>query len=128
MQQVIIPEALPAIAGFTLTSAYKPALEVGGDFFQIIPLTGGSTLVVLGDVSGKGLKAAMAVSLIVGAIRMVADFTISPAEILAGLNRRLHGRLRGGFGAFQPCRALAPTANAHLPLQVILRPLSMIES
>jgi serine phosphatase RsbU (regulator of sigma subunit) len=35
---VLIPETLPAIAGFTLTSAYKPALEVGGDFFQIIPL------------------------------------------------------------------------------------------
>jgi hypothetical protein len=97
LQQVLIPEALPAVVGFSLTSAYKPALEVGGDFFQIIPLAGESTLIVIGDVSGKGLKAAMAVSLIVGAIRMVADFTTSPADILAGLNRRLHGRLQGGF-------------------------------
>jgi hypothetical protein len=97
LQQVLIPEALPAIPGFSLSSAYKPALEVGGDFFQIIPLAGGSTLIVIGDVSGKGLKAAMAVSLIVGATRMVAEFTISPAEILAGLGRRLHGRLQGGF-------------------------------
>jgi serine phosphatase RsbU (regulator of sigma subunit) len=53
--------------------------------------------VVLGDVSGKGLKAAMAVSLIVGAIRTVAETTSSPAEILACLNRRLYGRLNGGF-------------------------------
>jgi serine phosphatase RsbU (regulator of sigma subunit) len=102
LQQVLIPEALPSLPGFTLTSAYKPAQEVGGDFFQIIPLGSGplgsgSTLVILGDVSGKGLKAAMAVSLIVGATRMVAEFTTSPAEILAGLNRRLHGRLQGGF-------------------------------
>ena len=102
LQQVLIPEALPSLPGFTLTSAYKPAQEVGGDFFQIIPLVdgplgAGSTLVILGDVSGKGLKAAMAVSLIVGATRMVAEFTTSPAEILAGLNRRLHGRLQGGF-------------------------------
>ena len=97
LQQVLIPEALPAVPGFTLTSAYRPAEEVGGDFFQIIPLEGGSTLVILGDVSGKGLKAAMAVSLIVGAARMVAEFTTSPAEILAGLSRRLYGRLQGGF-------------------------------
>ena len=97
LQQLLIPEDLPTIPGYTLTSAYKPASEVGGDFFQIIPLEGGSTLIVLGDVSGKGLKAAMAVSLIVGAIRTFAESTNSPAEILAGLNRRLYGRLQGGF-------------------------------
>ncbi len=97
LQQVLVPETLPALAGFSLTSAYRPAQEVGGDFFQIIPLEKGSTLIVLGDVSGKGLKAAMAVSLIVGAIRMVAETTSSPAEILAALNRRLVGRLQGGF-------------------------------
>ena len=97
VQQVLVPEALPSLPGFAVTSAYRPAQEVGGDFFQIIPLNSGSTLVILGDVSGKGLKAAMAVSLIVGAARMVADYTASPADILAGLNRRLHGRLQGGF-------------------------------
>ena len=36
IQQVLIPEALPSLEGFTITSAYRPALEVGGDFFQII--------------------------------------------------------------------------------------------
>lgn len=97
VQQVLVPEAISALPGFTLTSAYRPAKEVGGDFFQIIPLENGSTLIVLGDVSGKGLKAAMAVSLIVGAIRTVAETTDSPAEILACLNRRLYGRLNGGF-------------------------------
>ena len=97
VQQVLVPDELPSMPGFAVTSAYRPAQEVGGDFFQIIPLEGGSTLVILGDVSGKGLKAAMAVSLIVGAARMVVDFTSSPAEILAGLNRRLCGRLQGGF-------------------------------
>jgi serine phosphatase RsbU (regulator of sigma subunit) len=88
---------LPIIPGFTLTSAYRPAQEVGGDFFQIIPLEGGSTLVILGDVSGKGLMAAMAVSLIVGAVRALADDYPSPARLLSQLNRRLCGRLQGGF-------------------------------
>jgi serine phosphatase RsbU (regulator of sigma subunit) len=97
LQQVLVPEDLPPLPGFALTSAYRPAAEVGGDFFQIIPLDGGSTLVILGDVSGKGLKAAMAVSLIVGATRMIVEYTTSPAEILEGLNRRLFGRMQGGF-------------------------------
>ena len=81
LQQILVPETLPAIPGFTLTSAYRPAQEVGGDFFQIIPLEGaqqGSTLIVLGDVSGKGLQAAMTVSLIVGAVRTLAKFAPSP--------------------------------------------------
>jgi hypothetical protein len=97
LQQVLIPEKLPTLPGFSISSAYLPALEVGGDFFQIIPLGAGSTLIVLGDVSGKGLRAAMAVSLIVGAVRTLAETTSRPAEILAGLSRRLHGRLEGGF-------------------------------
>ncbi len=97
LQQVLVPEHLPALAGFNLTSAYRPAQEVGGDFFQIIPIEGGATLIVLGDVSGKGLKAAMAVSMIVGAVRTLVETTSRPAEILAGLNRRLFGRMQGGF-------------------------------
>jgi serine phosphatase RsbU (regulator of sigma subunit) len=102
LQQVLIPEAIPEIPGFTFTSAYRPAQEVGGDFFQIIPLQSSEkgyegTLIVLGDVSGKGLRAAMAVSLIVGATRMAAETTSNPAEVLAALSRRLHGRLAGGF-------------------------------
>jgi hypothetical protein len=100
LQEVLIPEKPPTLPGFAISSAYHPALDVGGDFFQIIPLEGpaaGSTLIVLGDVSGKGLRAAMAVSLIVGAVRTLAEVTSSPAEILAGMSRRLYGRLQGGF-------------------------------
>jgi serine phosphatase RsbU (regulator of sigma subunit) len=100
LQQVLIPETLPDLPGFAVTSAYRPALEVGGDFFQIIPLEGAfdrSTLIVLGDVSGKGLRAAMAVSLIVGTIRTLARFEPRPAAMLAELNLRLCGRLQGGF-------------------------------
>ncbi|MGA7859312.1 MAG: PP2C family protein-serine/threonine phosphatase, partial [Terracidiphilus sp.] len=100
LQQVLIPESLPALPGFAFTSAYRPAQEVGGDFFQVIPLEGeyaGSTLILLGDVSGKGLKAAMTVSLIVGAARTLARFAPRPGEMLAELNLRLFGRLQGGF-------------------------------
>jgi serine phosphatase RsbU (regulator of sigma subunit) len=97
IQQVLIPETLPALAGYAVTSAYQPALEVGGDFFQILSNPDGSTTVALGDVSGKGLKAAMNVSMIVGVLRALADSSSSPREILEALNRCLCGRMQGGF-------------------------------
>ena len=114
LQQFLIPAALPETPGFAITSAYRPAREVGGDFFQILPLDvagSGSTLIVLGDVSGKGLKAAMAVSLIVGALRALAEDHSAPADLLAQLNRRLAGRLQGGFAT---CAALRIGSDGQL--------------
>lgn len=108
LQQVLVPETLPTLPGFAVTSAYRPAQEVGGDFFQIIPLDSEATLVILGDVSGKGLKAAMAVSMIVGATRMIADYSTDPGEILTALNRRLYGRMQGGFAT---CLAMRLNAD-----------------
>jgi len=96
IQQVLVPEILPSLEGYAVTSAYQPALEVGGDFFQIIPNPDGSAIVALGDVSGKGLKAGMNVSMIVGVLRAEAG-TTSPAAILGALNRCLVGRMSGGF-------------------------------
>jgi hypothetical protein len=97
VQEVLIPKEVPRIGGFTVETVYKPAAEVGGDFFQIIPLAGGGTIVAIGDVSGKGMPAALAVSLIVGILRTLADYTHSPSEILSALNRRLQTRSHGGF-------------------------------
>jgi hypothetical protein len=98
VQQVLIPEAIPATPGFKVESVYRPADEVGGDFFQIMPLRGGGVLSVIGDVSGKGIPAAMTVSLLVGTVRTLAHYTQSPAEILAAMNQRMLARSRdGGF-------------------------------
>jgi hypothetical protein len=113
LQHVLIPETFPSIPGFAVTSAYCPALEVGGDFFQIIPLDGDFTLVILGDVSGKGLKAAIAVSLIVGLVRVLVENTHSPAQLLTELNRRLAGRLHGGFAT---CVALRLDSHGNCVL------------
>jgi phosphoserine phosphatase RsbU/P len=112
VQKVLVPEHTPAIPGFSIASIYRPADEVGGDFFQVIPTAKGGALIVLGDVSGHGLKAAMTVSLIVGTIRTLADYTQSPAEILSGLNRRLIGRTDGGFATCLVARIEADGAVA----------------
>jgi len=97
VQQLLVPEKIEGVAGFQVESIYQPAQEVGGDFFQILPAGDGGLLVVVGDVAGKGLPAAMLVSMLVGAIRAIAEFTRDPAELLAHLNERLVGRAGGGF-------------------------------
>ncbi len=119
VQHVLIPEALPVVPGFTMESEYRPAQQVGGDFFQIIDGRDNSILIVLGDVSGKGLGAAMLVSLIVGTIRTLAKFTRDPMEVLCGLNERLCGRMQGHFAtcivAYVAANGEATIANAgHL--------------
>jgi sigma-B regulation protein RsbU (phosphoserine phosphatase) len=97
VQQVLVPEQTEAVPGFDVESVYLPAQQVGGDFFQVMPTDNNGLLVVVGDVAGKGLPAAMLVSVLVGAIRGVAEFTTDPAEMLGSLNERLVGRGGGGF-------------------------------
>jgi len=97
VQQVLIPEDLPTIPGFRLASEYRPAQQVGGDFFQILPTRSGGVLAVIGDVSGKGMPAAMTVSLLVGTLRTLAHFTESPGEIISAMNVRMLARSHGGF-------------------------------
>ena len=93
VQQVILPEQVESIPGFTVESIYQPAQEVGGDFFQIIPdKMDGSLLIVAGDVAGKGLQAGMLVALMVGTIRTVADSGSDPEKVLHALNLRMLGR------------------------------------
>ncbi|MGH9605648.1 MAG: SpoIIE family protein phosphatase [Terracidiphilus sp.] len=123
IQQVILPEHAEAVPGFNVESVYLPAEQVGGDFFQVLPTPDGGLLAVVGDVAGKGLPAAMLVSMLVGAVRAVFEYTSDPAELLANLNERLVGR-SGGFSTALIARICAANdgdcpvalANAgHLP-------------
>jgi len=86
---------------------------VGGDFFQQIADGHGGLLIVVGDVSGKGLPAAMMVSVLVGAIRAEAEHGASPATMLCSLNHRMMGRSQGGFTT---CMAAHITADGLLTL------------
>jgi hypothetical protein len=93
VQQYLIPETLPSVPGLAIKSEYRPAREVGGDFFQVLPHeSDGSVLIVVGDVAGHGLEAGMLATLLVGAIRTANIFTNSPDRILPILNDRMHGR------------------------------------
>ena len=117
VQQVLIPEDTPTIPGFSIQSVYKPYGEVGGDFFQVLPVKGDESasgvLVIIGDVSGKGMPAAMTVSLLVGTVRTLAHYTQSPGEILAAMNQRMLARSRGGFTT---CLVLRADADGTLTI------------
>jgi serine phosphatase RsbU (regulator of sigma subunit) len=97
IQQVIVPEKGEAFPGYVVDSVYQPARQVGGDFFQILRAGDDGLLVVVGDVAGKGLPAAMLVSMLVGSIRTAAEDSSDPVLMLRRLNDRLVGRTIGGF-------------------------------
>jgi len=135
IQQVLIPEHRPPTPNLTIHTEYRPAREVGGDFFQILPHPSdgsdlaNSVLIVAGDVTGKGLQAGMLVSLLVGAIRTAADTTSDPLQILQTLNRRLLGR--GHAQATALALLLSPNGGAtlanagHIPPYLNGAPLDM---
>jgi hypothetical protein len=89
VQSLLIPTKLPSSQNFMLESAYLPVNGVGGDFFQVLPQQDGSMLIVVGDVSGKGLQAAMNASTLVGALRN--ELSHDPATVLNNLNHVLVG-------------------------------------
>lgn len=95
VQQVLLGAEPPRNPTLRVESVYRPASEVGGDFFQALPASHGGVLLILGDVSGKGLRAAMTVSTILGALQIIAS--AAPAEVLRALNRALSGKLQGGL-------------------------------
>ena len=107
VQELMIPHEKLSTPGFEVDSVYNPATEVGGDFYHIdVPAEGGM-LVVIGDVAGKGLKAAMNVSMVMGALRRTTER--SPAKILEALNRVLLGS-----ESFTTCQAAWFGANGEL--------------
>jgi len=116
---VLIPHDTPVLPGFAVETVYLPAGVVGGDFFQVLPV-GGGALAVVGDVSGKGIAAAMTVSLLVGTFRTLAHYTQSPGEILAAMNQRMLGRNNGGFTTClvltaSPAGILTVANAGHIP-------------
>jgi len=109
VQELMIPQEKLVTPGFEVESIYNPANEVGGDFYHIQPTGDGGLLVVVGDVAGKGLKAAMNVSMLMGALRRIPEK--SPAKILEALNRVL-----AGSESFTTCQAAWFGAHGELVL------------
>jgi phosphoserine phosphatase RsbU/P len=120
VQQILVPTSIAAVAAFRVESVYSPAEIVGGDFFQEFEDREGCLLLVIGDVSGKGLPAAMMVAMLVGAIRAEATHDSDPKAVLAAMNAQMLERRQGGFATCLVARisreGKLEIANAgHLP-------------
>jgi hypothetical protein len=113
VQQRLVPASVPDIAGLSIGVAFQPASEVGGDFYQVLTQLDGSALIVVGDVSGKGLKAAMNGVLAIGALRTLAGEQLSPGPLLERLNAEITASQDDGFITCL-CVRIAPGGAAIL--------------
>jgi hypothetical protein len=111
VQQVLLARSSQPTPGFRVESIYHPANEVGGDFFLVSPGPDGSLTAIVGDVSGKGLLAAMRVSMILGVLRR--EEARYPAEVLRGLNAAL---LTQGEMGFTTACCVRLERNGHFTL------------
>ncbi len=90
IQRQLLPSGARDVPGLDLATAYVPARELGGDFYDLLPYGVGRLAIAIGDVSGKGTAAALYGSLAIGILReLVVDREATPAEMLTLLNGRL---------------------------------------
>ncbi|MBU7599199.1 serine/threonine-protein phosphatase [Streptomyces sp. P38-E01] len=141
LQRSLLPPGNPAAAGLDIACRYHPgtaATEVGGDWFDVIELPGHRTALVIGDVMGRGLRAAVAMGELRTAVRTLALLDLEPAEVLERLDEIARGlgdsryNRRGGapsedtlaevylatcvYAVYDPVSRRCTIANAgHLP-------------
>ena len=100
LQQSLLPPVLPVVEGIGFAAEYVPAgddADVGGDFYDVVPLPDGRWLVVVGDVSGKGVQAAAVTGLVRDVIRVLVGDGKPLPEVLVRLNETLVERGGGRY-------------------------------
>lgn len=89
IQESLLPKTTPTLAGWRLATCYQPAREVGGDFYDFITLPDGRLGLALGDVTDKGIPAALVMATTRSMLRAVAQHTHAPGDALAQVNNLL---------------------------------------
>jgi phosphoserine phosphatase RsbU/P len=122
IQQALLPKSSPSIPGFVVAGSSSPAGAVGGDWYDFISLDDGRWGLVLADVSGKGMAAALLMSATRGMLRSLAAAHCRPGEVLEKLNRLMVEDFPSGrfvtmiYGVFDPAgRSLTFASAGHLP-------------
>ncbi|MGW0504614.1 SpoIIE family protein phosphatase [Micromonospora sp. NPDC003241] len=116
LQQSLLPPVLPVVEGIGFAAEYVPTgddAEVGGDFYDVVPLPDGRWLVVIGDVSGKGVQAAAVTGLVRDVIRVLAGDGKPLPEVLSRLNETLVERGAGRYCTLA-LAAVGPGENGQL--------------
>jgi PAS domain S-box-containing protein len=89
IQQTLLPKTLPELSGYDVAAYYQPAREVGGDFYDLFELEGGRLGLVVGDVTDKGIPAALVMATTRTMLRVSAQRLFPPAEVLKRTNEAL---------------------------------------
>lgn len=126
IQERLFPLDPPSRSGLTVTGRCLPSREVGGDWYDYIDLPGGRMGVVVADVSGKGLAAALLMSSTRSLLRLIAQDGGAPGAVLADLNRRLCDDFPAGrfvtliYGVVDPATGTVVFANAGHPWPLLM--------
>ncbi|HET7295093.1 MAG TPA: SpoIIE family protein phosphatase [Vicinamibacteria bacterium] len=111
LQQRFLPRSLPALPGYSFAAACNPALDVGGDFYAWLQLANGRIGVAVGDVSGKGVSAALCMARVMSELRHRAVAQVEPARILEEVNRVLCEDLEEGMFVTVSLLSLDPASG-----------------
>lgn len=90
IQQGLLPKSIPNVGGLDISGEMIPAMQVGGDYYDLIPLSNSKLFVAVGDVSGKGLSASLYMTKLQTMIQIATKISLSPKEILIEINRQLY--------------------------------------
>jgi serine phosphatase RsbU (regulator of sigma subunit) len=113
IQQSFLPKDVPALPGWQLVPYYQPAREVGGDFYDFLSFEDGRLGLVIGDVAGKGVPAALVMTATGTMLRTAAQERPSPGEVFARVNNLLYAETPPGM--FATCfYALLDPKNGRL--------------
>lgn len=127
IQRALLPRTLPQLAGFGLAANWESARQVGGDFYDAIPLSDHSLLLVMADVMGKGVPAAMFATIMRSVLRAMAVRSHHPAKLLKRLNELLYEEL-SSVGMFITAqlvfvdlhrRHLVAASAGHCPVYIL---------
>lgn len=92
IQRRFLPKLPPVMGGFRVAAVYEPAFSVGGDFYDVVATPDGGLTAVVGDVSGKGMSAALVMSRVTSAFRRLAQTARSPQQLMMQLDASLNGQ------------------------------------
>lgn len=96
VQQMLLPRSMPAVSGLDLDARYQAAQKVSGDLYDVFELGYGRLGLAVADVAGKGISASLSMAICRTALRQIAPAHVSPARVLAMLNRALAGSMPEG--------------------------------
>ena len=125
IQQSMLPREAPQINGYEIIGGSTPALEVGGDYFDYVSRDG-QCYMLIGDVSGKGVPAALIMSIVRALIHTYLEFETSPVRILRSVNRNISADLDPEMFVTMSSIQLDPKQNkllvaraGHEPVMVV---------